>query len=289
MISLIYVTFLRKAVVRRSLSVSLRRQEERRKVKFDRNSFSVKAHLFSSFLYLFYHRSPRSFQLSLFSPFYVFLPFRFARRLLYCASPSLLRRSFSATAFTSVIKSEREKGVILSLFYSSVSEPANGWREQGRHRQNREEYECGEANAADCRVPFFPPFLPSLQLLLLPSFVRPFARTLIRSSIFFLLPFFEPPRLRFIRRFLAFHPKKAGTRAAARWEPGPGLSRIWNNVYTTILARGTPGRIVWNNFLDDLTTGRCRPLETIRHSDYYFRVIIASDCFYSIRGFIFRK
>lgn len=112
-------------------------------------------------------------------------------------------------------------------------------------------------NAADCRVPFFPSFLPSLQLLLLPSFVRSPARSSVRPSSSFSL-FLS---LHFIRRFLAFHSKKAGT----RWEPGPGFSRIWNNVHT-ISVRGTPGRVVWNNFLNDLTTGRCGLLRTIRHS-----------------------
>lgn len=130
---------------------------------------------------------PNDFSNCLFSPFYILLSFPFARRLLCNASLSLFRRSFSATVSTTVKKRERErkrKRAILFLFYSSVSGPANGWnKEQGRHRQNREEYEsCGEANERRrlSRV-FFPPFLlPLQQLLPLPSFVR---RSPARSSV----------------------------------------------------------------------------------------------------------
>lgn len=125
---------------------------------------------------------------------------------------------------------------------------------------------------------FFPPFLPPPQHLpplpsfvrsfvpsLVPSFLRSFARSLAHSFAHLLSPpfFFEPPR-RLIRRFLTFHPKKAGTRTAARWEPVPGHSRIWNNVHTTI-HRGTPRRVVPNDFLDDLMTGR-RVNQLIAHN-----------------------
>lgn len=134
-----------------SISIaSIATKTRRRKVKFVIEvSSQFKAHCLFFFL-CWSRRSPRSFQLSLFSPFYILLSFPFARHLLCGASLSLFRRSFSATVFTALRKRERErkrKRAILSLFYSSVSGPANGWKEQGRHRQNREEYEsCGEAN-----------------------------------------------------------------------------------------------------------------------------------------------
>lgn len=241
---------------------------------YDESFFSVKAS--SLFLSV-------SSPFSTIFPTVSFLSFLRSSSFPFARCALVLSVSLPVTVFTAARYRDRtrEKGDnILSLFYSSVSGSANDWREQGRHRQNREEYECGEVNAADCRVPFFPPFLPSLQQLLpLPSFVRSFVRPSSSSSLFLSL---RASAYKAIPR--AFHPKKAGTRAAARWEPRPGLSRIWNIFHTMISARGTPGRVVRNNFLDDLTTGRCS--ERTVASNLAFGLLFSRH--YGIESYFFR-
>lgn len=114
---------------------------------------------------------------------------------LVCFSVSLPAFFLSHRVYHSE-KERRRKRAILSLFYPSVSGPTNDREEQGRHWQNRGEYEsCGEASKRERRLSraFFLPFLLPPQQL--PRCLRSLVRSPACSSPFVhLLPplsFFE--------------------------------------------------------------------------------------------------
>lgn len=128
-----------------------------------KSSFSVKAHR----LVFFLRRFSTIFSTVSFLSFLRSSSFPFARRLLCGASPSLFRRSFSTTVLTTVRKRKKERKRKRGQFYLSFirpfrDRPMAGGNKDNTGRTAKSTSTEKRTNAADCRVPFFPSFLPSL-------------------------------------------------------------------------------------------------------------------------------